>query len=190
MGSGTPREEGAIWRMTRCGRRNPGEGARVVRVAHERDDMTPHRRPVCRGGGCRTDADRIRRSHSRARSKAQGQSNRSSSRRHGDAQRDPLGPRVPGASDGFDWNAPTIRVRHGEHHRHESAHSGKPQGRTKDHRIGGSLREKARGPIVMETPKRDRPEAGRPGHSASAASERCRGRKPQERRPTRSPGPR
>jgi len=38
-GSGTPREEGAIWRMTRCGRRNPGEGARVVRVARERDDI-------------------------------------------------------------------------------------------------------------------------------------------------------
>jgi hypothetical protein len=38
-GSGTPREEGAIWRMTRSGRRNPGEGARVVRVARERDDI-------------------------------------------------------------------------------------------------------------------------------------------------------
>jgi membrane protein implicated in regulation of membrane protease activity len=38
-GSGTPREEGAIWRMTCSGRRNPGEGARVVRVARERDDI-------------------------------------------------------------------------------------------------------------------------------------------------------
>jgi len=54
MGSGTPREEGAIWRMTRCGRRNPGEGARVVRVACERDDINaaPQACEPSRGG-CR-----------------------------------------------------------------------------------------------------------------------------------------
>jgi hypothetical protein len=70
MGSGTPREEGAIWRMTSCGRRNPGEGARVVRVACERDDMMQHRRPVCRPVDVAA-VDRIRRSHLRVRSKTQ-----------------------------------------------------------------------------------------------------------------------
>jgi len=93
-GSGTPREEGAIWRMTRCGRRSLSEGARVVRVARERDDICVNRRrPVCRLARCREGSlNRAGRSVSpispaRRDRRRSGQSNRSSTRRDTDAPR-------------------------------------------------------------------------------------------------------
>jgi hypothetical protein len=95
-----------------------------------------------------------------------GQSNRPSSRRH--ARRTCLEKRQErsrSASDGFGWNAhdPTRPPR--ELHRTESARSGKPQGREESHRRRNRPPRPKRTARAAgdEAPKRDRPEAGRPG---------------------------
>jgi hypothetical protein len=97
-----------------------------------------------------------------------GQSNRPSSRRHARQTclvRDEASNVAGRASDGFGWNAhdPTRPPR--ELHRNESARSGKPQGREESIDAGTGRREKKRTARAAgdETPKRDRPEAGRPG---------------------------
>jgi hypothetical protein len=91
-GSGTPREEGAIWRMTRSGRRSLSEGARVAWVARERDDTGGESPAACVPAGevSRKVTERHRTwrigfpdltcTCDRRRS---GRSNRSSTRRHG-----------------------------------------------------------------------------------------------------------
>jgi hypothetical protein len=143
-GSGTPREEGAIWRMTRCGRRSLSEGARVVRVARERDDICVNRwRPVCRLARCRegslkrSRADRLPRSHLRvaiedAVVRATG--------RLPAATRTHLGPigLTRRASDGFDWNAPTATRPPRELHRKESAPAENRKGENETIRVGRS----------------------------------------------------
>ena len=168
-GSGTPREEGAIWRMTRCGRRSLSEGARVAWVARERDD-TPvnRRRPVCRLARCRA---RLLRDTEPGGSVSPISPARAiedvavgaTDRLPADTDATELIGLTRRASDGFDWNAPG---RHASATRASSQgirSSGKPQGRRKIIRSAGRLEQKARGPTGMETPKRDRPEAGRPG---------------------------
>jgi len=191
-GSGTPREEGAIWRMTRCGRRSLSEGARVVRVARERDDICVNRRrPVCRLARCRegslkrSRADRLPRSHLRV--AIEDVAVRATGRLPADTD----APRAHWA------HAPRERrIRLERSDRNASAtrassqgirSSGKPQGRgTKPSGSAGRLEEKARGPTRrgMETPKRDRPEAGRPGQRERSQRALQGNEKPQERRPT------
>ena len=154
-GSGTPREEGAIWRMTRCGRRSPSDDAQVVRVARERDDI------VGKNRAAGVPARWMSREALRAQSLPGSDSPISPARAIEDvrvratdrlpaatrrAKRGPLGPTAPRErrirSERF-W--PKTRPPR-ELHRNESAHSGKPQGR-RNEIIGcrtGSHRSKGR----------------------------------------------
>ena len=182
-GSGTPREEGAIWRMTRCGRRSLSEGARVAWVARERDD-TPvnRRRPVCRLARCRA---RLLRDTEPGGSVSPISPARAiedvavgaTDRLPADTDATELIGLTRRASDGFDWNAPG---RHASATRASSQgirSSGKPQGRERNHpgrqvalnRRRAGRRDagwKRRSGIVRRLAAPD---------SASAASERCRG---------------
>jgi len=184
-GSGTPREEGAIWRMTRCGRRSLSEGARVVRVARERDDICVNRRrPVCRLARCRNPGSVTPISPARRDRRRSGQSNRSSTRRHGRTS-GPLGSRAARATDSI-GTLRLQRVRHASFIARNPLQRKTARARTKPSGSAGRLEEKARGPTRrgMETPKRDRPEAGRPGQREREPASVAGDRKPQERRPT------
>ena len=194
-GSGTPREEGAIWRMTRCGRRSLSEGARVVRVARERDDICVNRRrPVCRLARCRegslkrSRADRLPRSHLRV--AIEDVAVRATGRLPADTD----APRAHWA------HAPRERrIRLERPDRNASAtrassqgirSSGKPQGRERNHpgrqvalnRRRAGRRDagwKRRSGIVRRLAAPD---------SASAASERCRGPQTSREAPDRMTG--
>jgi hypothetical protein len=176
-GSGTPREEGAIWRMTRCGRRSPSDDAQVVRVARERDDIdTNIGWPVCRPDGCRgrlcerrACPDRIRRSHLHARSKTYVSEQQIVYPPPRDARNGVHWAQPRRASDGFDRNASgPKRVRHASFIATNplTAENRKGDG-TKSSDAGqvriGRKAVRARAGGRDETPKRDRPEAGRPG---------------------------
>jgi hypothetical protein len=181
--------------MTRCGRRSPSDDAQVVRVARERDDI------VGKNRAAGVPARWMSREALRAQSLPGSDSPVSPARAIEDvrvratdrlpattrrAKRGPLGPTAPRErrirSERF-W--PKTRPPR-ELHRNESAHSGKPQGR-RNHRMPDRFasveRPCVRGPVGAM--KRRSGIVRRPAapDSASAASERCRGRKPQERRP-------
>lgn len=130
--------------MTRYGRRSLSEGARVVRVARERDDISRESPAagVPAGEVSRrlfetSRADRLPRSHLRvaiedAVVRATG--------RLPAATRTHLGPigLTRRASDGFDWNAPTATRPPRELHRKESASAENRKGEDETIRIGRS----------------------------------------------------
>ena len=189
-GSGTPREEGAIWRMTRSGRRSLSEGARVAWVARERDD-TPvnRRRPVCRLARCRarllrdTEPGGSVSPISPARA-IEDEAVGATDRLPADTDATELIGLTRRASDGFDWNAPG---RHASATRASSQgirSSGKPQGRRKIIRSAGRLEQKARGPTGDGNAEAGS-SGGWPPRTARAQPVSVAGdSKPQERRST------
>jgi hypothetical protein len=122
------------------------------------------RRPVCRPGRRRR-TDRFRRSHPRVRSKTHGDSNRPSSRRHARQKQPPntWGNAVPIGErrirlERLSLNASATRASS------QRVRSRRKTARANEtHPAGRFASRKERGPAGMETPKRDRPEAGRPG---------------------------
>jgi len=140
---------------------------------------------VAQGRSCRGSVSPI--SPARAIEDARCQSNRSSTRRHGRGNGAHWAhPRR--ASDGFDWNASDRRkrVRHASFIATNPLQRKTARARTrKSISSAGRFEKKARGPT--DDGKRRSGIVRRPAapDSASAASERCRGRKPQERRLTK-----
>jgi hypothetical protein len=182
--------------MTRCGRRSPSDDAQVVRVARERDDIdTNIGWPVCRPDGCRgrlcerrACPDRILRSHLHARSKTYVSEQQIVYPPSRTRETGPIGPnRAARATDSIGTllaqnasatRASSQRIRS----QRKTARATERNHRMPD-RFASVERPCVRGPVGAM--KRRSGIVRRPAapDSASAASERCRGRKPQERRP-------